>query len=134
MRGRRRRDAADDFLNRTGAELGEQFADLVGNAFEIGHHHFRIAGKARAIFFILRGDARGTSVQVALARHHAADGEERSGAEAVFVGAEQRGDDDVAAGFESAVDAQSNAAAKTEQAEAYCARRGGRLPTEGRYS
>ena len=61
------------------------------------------AGEARAQDRVLRGDADRAGIQVALAHHDAAHGDERRGGEAEFFGAEQRGDDDVAAGLQLAV-------------------------------
>src|ERR1700733_14712621 len=49
---------------------------------------------------------------MALASHHAADGEKGRSAEAEFVSAEESREDYVAARFESAVNAQTDAAAK----------------------
>src|ERR1700691_6121767 len=103
---------ADDLAQRARAELAEAFANFGGDAAKIGHSHFRFAGETRAIFFVLGGDARQAGVQVALAGHDAADGEKRGGAEAELIGAEESGDDDVAAEFEAAVGAQAYAAAK----------------------
>ena len=88
------------------------FADFASNAAKISHHHFGVSGESGAQFFVLRGDAHGASVQVALARHHATDGEQRGRAETKFVGAQQRGDDYVAPKFKSAIDAQTHAVAK----------------------
>src|SRR5580692_8592154 len=104
---------ADYFVERANPECGHAFADFGGNSLEIRHHHFGISGEARAEFFVLRGDADGASVQMALARHHAADGEQRGGAEAELVGAEKGGDEDVAAEFEAAVRAKAHAIAET---------------------
>ena len=41
------------------------------------------------MFFVLRRDAHRTGVQVALARHHASDGEQSGGTEAKFVCTQQ---------------------------------------------
>src|SRR5580693_6098456 len=46
---------------------------------------------------------------MALAGHDAADGEERSGAETEFVGAENGGEDDIAGEFQASVDAEREA-------------------------
>ena len=53
-----------------------------------------------------------TGVEVALARHVAADRDERRGPERELLGAEQRGDEQVAAGLEAAVGAQRDAVAE----------------------
>ena len=70
----------------------------------------RLAGELLAQPRILRGDAGRAGVQVADAHHDAARGDERRGGEAEFLGAEQRGDGDVAAGLELAVGLDGDAA------------------------
>src|SRR5580700_4252509 len=60
---------ADYFVERANTERGHAFADFGGDSSEIRHHHFGISGEASAEFFVLRGDADGASVQMALARH-----------------------------------------------------------------
>ena len=61
---------------------------------------------------VLRGDADRAGVQVALAHHDAADGDQRRGGEAELVGPEQRADDHVAAGLQPAVHLQRDARAQ----------------------
>ena len=61
---------------------------------------------------VLRGDADRARVEVALAHHDAARRDERRGGEAELLGAEQRGEDDVAPGLELAVDLQAHAPAQ----------------------
>ena len=59
-------------------------------------------------------------VEVARAHHQAALGEQQRRAERELVGAEQRRDDDVAAGLEAAVDAHAHAAAQVVRTSACC--------------
>ena len=66
----------------------------------------------RAQHRILRGDADRAGVEVALAHHDAAHGDQRRGGEAELLGAEQRGDGDVAAGLQLAVGLHADAAAQ----------------------
>ncbi len=66
---------------------------------------------------ILRGDARRAGVQMADAHHDAADGDERAGGETEFLGAEQGGDDDIAAGLQLAVGLDGDAAAQIVENE-----------------
>ena len=61
---------------------------------------------------VLRRDADRAGVEVALAHHDAAGGDQRRGRDAELVGAEQRADDDVAAGADAAVDLHRDAAAQ----------------------
>ena len=60
----------------------------------------RLPFEAPAELGILRRDPDRARVQVAGAHHHAAGGDQRRGREPHLVGAEQRGDDDVAAGLQ----------------------------------
>ena len=80
---------AGEIAERTGAKLREAIADLFGERTEISDDHFRFAIEASAEFFVLGGDADGAGVEMALAGHDAADGEERGGAETEFIGAEK---------------------------------------------
>ena len=104
--------AAGGGRQRRQAELGEQLADFGGEFVEEAHDVLGLAAELGAQFGTLRGDAGGTGVEVALARHVAAERDQDGGAEGEFVGAEQRGDDDVARGAQAAVGAQTDAAAQ----------------------
>ena len=95
--------AADHVVERAEAELGHDLADFFGEEEEEVDDVFGLAGEFLAELGVLRGDADGAGVEVALAHHDAAERDERRGGEAEFFGAEQRGDDDVAAGLELAV-------------------------------
>ncbi len=79
----------------------EEIDDVLGRALEL-----------RAQRRILRGDAHRAGVQVALAHHDAAHGDQRRGGEAELLGAQQRGDGDVAAGLQLAVGLHADAAAQ----------------------
>ena len=72
-----------------------------------------LAGELLAEFGVLRGDADRTRVEMADAHHHAARHDERRGREAELLGAQQRGDDDVAAGLQLPVDLHDDAVAQT---------------------
>ena len=61
---------------------------------------------------ILGGDADRAGVEVALAHHDAAHGDQRRGGEAELLGAQQRGDGHVAAGLQLAVGLHADAAAQ----------------------
>ena len=73
----------------------------------------RLAAEFGAQLRPLRGNAGGTGIEVALARHVAAERDQDRGAESEFVGAEQCGDHDVARRAQAAVGAQTNAAAQS---------------------
>ena len=62
---------------------------------------------------VLRGDADRARVEVADAHHDAAAHHQRGGGEAELLGAQQRGDDDVAAGLELAVGLHHDPVAQT---------------------
>ncbi len=61
---------------------------------------------------VLGGDADRAGVEVALAHHDAAGGDQRRRRHAELVGAEQSADHDVAAGADAAVDLNRDAAAQ----------------------
>ena len=75
--------------------------------------------KRSAQRFVLGGDADRASVQVALAGHDAADGQQRSGAEAEFVGAENRADQNVAREFQASVHAERDARTETRANQSF---------------
>ena len=111
--------AADDFLERGVAEAGEDLADFFGDMEEEVDEHLGLAEVFGAEVFALCGDADGAGVEVALAGHFAAEGDERGGAEAVAFSAEQGGGDDVAAGVEAAVGAEHDASAEAVDDEGF---------------
>jgi hypothetical protein len=76
-----------------------------------------LAGEFGAELRVLGGDADGAGVEMADAHHDAARGDERRGGEAELLGAEQRGDDDVAAGLELAVGLDGDARAQVVEDE-----------------
>src|SRR5512137_879799 len=81
-------------------------ANFFGQGIEVGDDHLGFALKPETQFFVLGGDSHGTSVEMALARHDATDGEERGGAKTEFVGAENGGEDDIAGEFQASVHAE----------------------------
>src|SRR5260370_18580324 len=90
----------------TDAELGKAMTDFFSQRTEVGDDHLRLALKPGAQLFGLRGDPHRAGIEMALARHDAPDGEERSGAKTEFVGAENSGKDDVAGEFQASVHAE----------------------------
>ena len=71
-----------------------------------------IAGEAFAQLGVLGGDADRAGVEMADAHHDAAHGDQRRGGKTEFLGAEQGGDDHVAAGLQLAVGLDDDAAAQ----------------------
>ena len=97
-------DAADHLVHRAEAERGHVLAHFLRHEPEEVLHEFGLAGEVLAELRILRGHANRTGVQVTDAHHHAARDHQRRGRESEFLGPHQRGNDDVAAGFELPVD------------------------------
>ena len=71
-----------------------------------------LPGEPLAQLGVLRRDADRARVEVADAHHDAAAHDQRRRREAELLGAEQRGDDDVAAGLQLAVDLHHDAVAQ----------------------
>ncbi len=107
--------AADQIVEAADAELRHQLARFLGDEEEVVDDVLGLAGEFLAQHRILRRDADRAGVQVALAHHDAARCDERRGGEAEFVRAEQRADDDVAAGLHLAVGLDGDAAAQAVQ-------------------
>ena len=110
-------DAADHLVDRAEAERGHQLAHLLGDEAEEVLDELGLAVELRAQRGILRGDADRARVQVADAHHHAARHHERRRREAELLGAEQRGDHDVAAGLHLAVHLHDDAVAQAVEHE-----------------
>ena len=104
--------AAHHLIDGAEAEFGHVLADLFGDKEEEVDHVLGLALEARAQNRILRRDAHRAGIQVALAHHDAAHGDQRHGGEAELLRAEQCGDDYVAAGLELAVGLHPDAAAQ----------------------
>ena len=109
--------AADGLLDGAQPQAGEDLADLLGDVAEEGDDELGAAGEALAQDRVLRGDAHRAGVEVALAHHDAAGDDERRGREAELLGAEERRDDDVAAGLELAVALDDDAVAQVVEDE-----------------
>ena len=95
------RPTAASSRRRSSAIASDEALDVVGRAGELGPQ-----------VLALGGDAGRAGVEVALAGHVAADRDERRGPERELLGAEERGDEQVAAGLEPAVGAQRDAVAQ----------------------
>jgi hypothetical protein len=94
------------------AHGGHHLAHFFGDEEEVVDDVLRRALEALAQHRVLGGDAHRAGVQVALAHHDAASRDQRRGRKAELVGAQQRADDDVAAGAQAAVDLQRDARAQ----------------------
>ncbi len=110
-------DAADQVLEPAHAEPAHDLARLLGDEEEEVDDVLGLALEALAQLRVLRRDADRARVQVAGAHHDAARGDQRGGREADLVGAQQRGDDDVAAGLDLAVGLHPDARAQVVEHE-----------------
>ena len=108
-------DLADHLVERAEAELRHQLAHFLGDEEEEVDDVLRLAGEVLAQHRVLRGDADRAGVQMALAHHDAAGGDQRRGGEAELVGAQQRADHHVAPGAQPAIDLHRDAAAQAVQ-------------------
>ena len=105
---------------RTAASLGkrmktkrcEYLAHFFRQEPEVGLEVFGVSGKFPTQFVLLRGDAHGTAVEVAVATLDASDRDEHRRAECELVGAKHGGDHDVAARTELSVHLQFHAVAQ----------------------
>ena len=107
--------AADHFVDGAKAELGHEFAHLLGDE---AHEVDRIAWIAHEFFAqdrVLGGHADRAGVEVADPHHDAAQGDQGGGRKAVLLRTQQGRHHNVTAGFELAVGFDHNAAAQVVQ-------------------
>src|SRR6266704_1180792 len=97
---------AGELAERTDAKLRETMAHFLSQRTEVRDHHLRFARESCAQLFVLGGDSHWASVEMALARHDASDGQQRGCAKAEFVRAENRSQHDVAREFQAPVHAE----------------------------
>ena len=95
-----------------GADGRQLAAQVLGDRGEVAHDVVGRAGELGPQVLALGRDAGRAGVEMALARHVAADGDERRRPERELLGAEERGDEQVAAGLEPAVRAERDAVAQ----------------------
>ena len=115
------REAAEH-VNDLGLQRGvgavrHQLAHFLGDEEEIIDDMFRLAKEPLAQNRILCRNADRTCVQMTLAHHDAAGGDQRRRREAELIRAEQRADDHVAAGAQPAVNLHRDARAQIVQHE-----------------
>ena len=97
------------FVDGSKAEFGHDLPQFFGDHEAIAHHMVGCAGELGAQIRILRGDAHRAGVQVALAHHDAAEGDEGRGGETELLRAEQRRDCDIAPGLQLTIGLQHHA-------------------------
>ena len=106
---------ADHLIEGAVAHRAINLAHFLGDEEEEIDDMFGLADEALAQHRVLRRDADRAGVEMALAHHDAAGRDQRRGGEAELIGAEQRADDDVAAGAQAAVDLHRDARAQPVQ-------------------
>ena len=107
--------ATDHFFQGAETELGHDLAQFRRDEFHEVDDMVGIAREPLAQFRVLCGHPHGTGVQMADAHHDATHDDERRRGKTEFLGAEQGGHCDVAAGFQLAVRFHINAAAEIVQ-------------------
>ena len=103
---------ADDLADGPGTDRRQLAAQVLGDGEEEPLDHLGRAGELGPQVLALGGDAGRAGVEVALARHVAADRHERRGPERELLGAQQRRHEQVATGLQAAVGAQRDAVAQ----------------------
>ena len=101
--------AADHFVHRAEPEPGHDLPGLLGDEGQEADHVVGLAVEAGPQIGPLRGDAHRAGAQVALPHQQAPQGDQRRGAEAEPLGAQQGGDHHVAAGLQMAVHLDADA-------------------------
>ena len=108
---------ADHFIEVAETEFGHEFAHLGGDEAHEVDHVVGIAGEFFAQLGVLGGHSDRAGVEVAGAHHNATHDDQRRRGEAEFLGAEERADDHITAGFELPVDLDDNTAAEIVEQE-----------------
>jgi hypothetical protein len=103
---------SDHLVEGAEAERGHDLADFLRDEEEVVDHVLGLTGEALAQDRVLRRDADRAGVEMALAHHDAAGGNQRRGGEAELVGTQKCADHDVTSRPEAAVDLNDDAAAE----------------------
>ena len=109
--------APDHFIEGPETEFSHDLAHFLGDESEEVDDMLRLADEALAQFLVLSGDPGRTCIEVALAHHDAALGNQGGGGKTEFIGAQQRPDDDVAPGTHAAVHLHRDAPAQPVQGQ-----------------
>ena len=122
--------SSDGLVDRMQSEFGKVSADFFCNKTQEVFYIFRFAPEELPEFRILRGHPHRTAVLMAFAHHDAAKTDQNGGGESEFLGAEERGDHDIAPGFELAVGLNPDPVAQFVQAEGLLHFRESQFPGE----
>ncbi len=121
-------DAADHFVHSAKAQLRHVLPHLLGKKEKEIDDMLGLALELLAQRRILRGNSDRTGIQMALAQHDAAHGDQRRGGKTELLRAEQRGDHHVAAGLQLAVGLYADCGCADRSATAPAAFRQARVP------
>ena len=110
-------DASDHLADCAESEPCHDLARVFSDHEEVVDHVLGLAGELLPQFGVLGGHAYRAGVQMALAHHDAPERDQRGGGETELLGAEQGGDDHVAAGPQPAVGLEHDAAAQIVEHE-----------------
>ncbi len=111
--GVQRADLSDHLVDGAEAQLRHEFPHFLGDEQEEVLDELGLAVEALTQQRVLGGHADGTGVEVTHPHHDAARDHQRRGREAELLGAEQRGDHDVATRLQLAVDLHDDPVAKS---------------------
>ena len=103
---------ADEFVEAANAHLRHKLAHFFGDVEKVVDDVLWRTLEARAQHRVLGRHAHRTGVEMTLAHHDAARGDQWGGREAHLVGAEQGRDNDIAAGADAAIGLDDDAAAQ----------------------
>ena len=106
---------ANHLIDGLEAQLRHDLAQLFGYEEEIVDHVLGLAGEALAQNRILGRNSHRAGIEMAFAHHDAARRDQGRGGKTEFVGAQKRSDSHVAAGAQSAIDLNRDAAAQSVQ-------------------
>ena len=124
--------APDEVIHRGVPQLGHVRPEVLREQEEEVHDVVLVAGELLPELWVLRGDPHGARVLVALAHHDAPHRHQRRGAQAPLLGAEQRGDEQVAPRLELSVRLQHRASAQVVGDERLLRLREAELPGQAR--
>ena len=124
--------ASHEFVHGGVPERGHVSSEILSEEEEKVDNVVLVSGKFSAELGILRGDAHGARVLVALAHHDASHGHERGGGEPPLLGAEQCGDEKVTSRLELAVRLQHGATAQVVRHQRLLRPRQAQLPRQTR--
>ena len=95
------------------ADLGEVFANLLGQEGEEVHHVFSASLEVLAQFWILGGHAHRTGIGITLTHHHAAQNYQWQRTKRELVGTQHRHDNHVLRRFQLTVGLQAHLVSQT---------------------